>query len=84
MKIGVTEKWRSETEHICPECGSVMEEVDRVNENGLIFIWYKCARVSCGEQWLEKKVALRLPANSAEAKDRINLHEKLSMANAAI
>jgi len=42
--------------HICPECGAKMEEAERVNEDGFIFVWYECARPGCSGQWLEKKI----------------------------
>jgi acetone carboxylase gamma subunit len=71
MKVGVIEKGRSGTEYICSECGSVMEEVDRVNENGFTFIWYKCVRVGCGEQWLEKRAMLcPAPASLVDVRSR--------------
>ena len=38
----------------CPECGAQMSEVDRHNENGVLFLWYECSRDSCDGQWLEK------------------------------
>ena len=43
--------------HLCPECGGVMSEVARVNENGFAFIWYECVQDSCDGQWLEKLTA---------------------------
>jgi len=41
----------------CPGCGGTMAEVERINENGFLFIWYECAMANCDGQWLEKKVA---------------------------
>ncbi|HUV42215.1 MAG TPA: hypothetical protein VMW23_10555 [Sedimentisphaerales bacterium] len=38
----------------CPECGSIMAEVDRRRENGALFVWYRCGRTGCGGQWLQK------------------------------
>ncbi len=71
MKVGVIEKGRSGTKRICSECGGAMVEVNRVNENGFIFIWYKCVRVNCAEQWLEKRAMLcPAPANLIEVRHR--------------
>lgn len=41
----------------CPGCGGAMAEVERVNENGFLFVWYECMQADCGGQWLEKKAA---------------------------
>ncbi len=38
----------------CPECGDKMIEVDRCNENGVLFVWHKCSRNNCNGQWLQK------------------------------
>jgi ribosomal protein L37AE/L43A len=45
---------RAEYEQICPECGSKMAQVERISENGVTFIWYKCNQESCTGQWLQK------------------------------
>ena len=42
------------TQQFCPECGSDMNECDRVNENGSIYIWYECSKNGCNGSWLEK------------------------------
>lgn len=55
--------------HICFECGGAMAEVDRVSEDGFTFIWYKCVRIGCKEQWLEKRAMLcPIPANLADVR----------------
>ena len=41
---------------LCPDCGSSMTEVDKVNEDGFAYIWYECSQIDCDGQWLEKKV----------------------------
>jgi ribosomal protein L37AE/L43A len=45
---------RAKSERICPECGSQMTQVNRIKENGVIFVWYKCSQNSCSGQWLQK------------------------------
>jgi hypothetical protein len=45
------------SDYACPDCGGAMVEVERINENGCSFIWYKCIEIDCGGQWLEKRVA---------------------------
>ncbi|MGD0077760.1 MAG: hypothetical protein ABSB91_03925 [Sedimentisphaerales bacterium] len=45
---------RAKNERICPECGSQMIQSDRISENGVIFVWYKCSQDSCSGQWLQK------------------------------
>ena len=38
----------------CPRCGCVMEETERMAENGSLYIWYECSAPECDEQWLAK------------------------------
>jgi predicted RNA-binding Zn-ribbon protein involved in translation (DUF1610 family) len=38
----------------CPECGDKLIEMDRRNENGVLFVWHKCGRNNCDGQWLQK------------------------------
>jgi hypothetical protein len=69
MKVGVIEKGHCGTEHICSECDGAMTEVERVNEDGFTFVWYKCVRIGCKEQWLEKRAMLcPIPANLVEVR----------------
>ena len=49
---------QSDCAPICPRCGCLMEETDRVAENGSLYIWYECSTADCDEQWLSKKPAL--------------------------
>jgi hypothetical protein len=41
-------------ERFCPECNSQMIEVDRLNQNQALFVWYECSRSNCDGQWLQK------------------------------
>jgi len=43
----------------CPECGAAMVEVDRLSDDGAVFIWYACAWEECTGQSMSKK-ALRM------------------------
>jgi hypothetical protein len=45
---------RAKYEQLCPECGTKMTETDRVCENGIIFVWYRCSKNDCNGQWLQK------------------------------
>ena len=45
---------QAKSDRICPECGSQMIQMDRISENGVIFVWYKCSQDSCSGQWLQK------------------------------
>jgi len=38
---------------LCPECGSIMEETDRLKEEGTLFIWYECSAKYCDATWLK-------------------------------
>lgn len=38
----------------CFECGEQMSEVERLNENGALFIWYECGVNDCDGQWLQR------------------------------
>lgn len=40
---------------LCPACGAVMLEVDRLREGGHMFIWFECSQKDCGGQWLQKR-----------------------------
>jgi hypothetical protein len=48
---------RIRNNHLCPECGSLMTEADRVNENGFYWMWFMCSQEDCDGQWLTKKRA---------------------------
>jgi len=45
---------RAKYQQLCPECGERMTESDKVCENGVIFVWYRCSRDGCKGQWLQK------------------------------
>ncbi len=40
--------------HLCPDCGCLMTEVERLRENGFTFVWFECRQPYCNGQWLEK------------------------------
>ena len=40
---------------LCPECGAVMDEVDRAVEGQYVYIWLECPRDDCDGSWLRKK-----------------------------
>lgn len=37
---------------LCPECGAVMNEVDRLVKRECIYIWLECDKSACDGQWL--------------------------------
>jgi hypothetical protein len=41
---------------LCPACGAVMLEVDRLREDNHIFTWFECSKEDCGGQWLQKEL----------------------------
>ena len=45
--------YRAANRQICPECGSPMEMIDRRQESGTLFIWYRCMRIGCDGDWLK-------------------------------
>ncbi len=52
---GITIRFRQTPDQkSCPECGDNMIEVDRCNENGVLFVWHECSRNNCDGQWLQK------------------------------
>lgn len=53
-KIFKTEYREILEKHLCTECGGRMAEVDRINENGFLYVWHECVRSGCNGQWLEK------------------------------
>ncbi len=38
----------------CPDCGTMMSEVERVIENNIVYVWYECTRTDCDGQWLQR------------------------------
>ncbi|OHB66302.1 MAG: hypothetical protein A2Y77_06625 [Planctomycetes bacterium RBG_13_62_9] len=43
-------------DQLCPECGAIMTEADRLIEGPNVFVWYICSRMGCDGQWLRKFV----------------------------
>ncbi|MCE5340022.1 MAG: hypothetical protein LLF92_02690 [Planctomycetaceae bacterium] len=48
----------AEEKGLCPVCGKVMKEVDRMKEGSHFFVWYKCTEENCDGQWLQKNAQL--------------------------
>jgi hypothetical protein len=46
---------RAEELGLCPECGAVMNEQDRLTEGPYTYIWLECSKSDCGGQWMQKK-----------------------------
>lgn len=42
-------------QYMCPDCRTIMSEVDRLTENVVLFIWDECTRDGCDSQRLEKR-----------------------------
>ena len=40
---------------LCPQCGAVMTEKDRLIEGPNIYIWLECGKNDCDGQWMQKK-----------------------------
>lgn len=38
----------------CPECGAPMKEANRLSEDKVVYIWYRCSRGCCEGSWLQK------------------------------
>jgi len=59
MENTIVTELRNRTEisksHLCLVCKGTVAEVDRVTENGFLFVWYRCQDRSCDGQWLEKR-----------------------------
>jgi hypothetical protein len=47
----------AENEGLCPICGKLMMEVDRMKEGLHFFVWFKCGIGNCEGQWLQKQPA---------------------------
>lgn len=61
----------AEKEGLCPICGGVMKEVDRMKEGPHFFIWFKCRIENCYGQWLQKR-----PIRQAQRMMVVNNQEK--------
>lgn len=46
---------RAEEFGLCPECGAVMNEKDRLTEGPYTYIWLGCSKSDCDGQWMQKK-----------------------------
>lgn len=42
---------------LCPKCGRVLYEVDRVVRKDSMVLWYECRGPECEERWFEKRPA---------------------------
>jgi hypothetical protein len=47
---------RAEELGLCPECGAVMNEMERLRADLYTFIWFKCSKNGCEGQWLKRKL----------------------------
>ncbi|MEJ2702757.1 MAG: zf-TFIIB domain-containing protein [Sedimentisphaerales bacterium] len=41
-------------QEFCPECGSSMIEVNRIVDDGEVYVWYACSGPGCDGSWLER------------------------------
>jgi hypothetical protein len=57
LKVPVIPSIRQDPGPLCPACGGVMTETDRLTENGTTYIWFACRQRECDGQWLDKRPA---------------------------
>ena len=55
LAVDNTKFQSAEKEGLCPVCGEVMKEVDRMKEGLHFFVWFKCGIENCEGQWLQKR-----------------------------
>ena len=55
LAVNSTKFNSAEKEGVCPVCGEVMNEVDRMKEGLHFFVWFKCRKENCDGQWLQKR-----------------------------
>lgn len=39
---------------LCPKCGRELHEVERMVEDGFLYLWYECDGPECEDRWFEK------------------------------
>jgi hypothetical protein len=54
MAIVAAVATRAAQHQLCPKCGALMLESERLTEDGSTFVWYECSKGDCDGQWLTK------------------------------
>lgn len=52
IKMSAAILCRTTDAQFCPECGRIMRDADRLQENDALYIWYKCSGEYCDGTWL--------------------------------
>jgi hypothetical protein len=55
----------AEEKGLCPECGAQMDEMSRLNEDGIAYVWLQCVKDGCSGRWLQKKRCHELKISTA-------------------
>ena len=55
----------SEDKGLCPDCGAQMDEISRLNEGNIAYIWLQCVQEGCCGRWLQKKRYSELKISTA-------------------
>ena len=53
----------------CSECGAPMQEVWRMKELGMLFIWLQCSRKACPAVYLHKERSVEMSVGGKPAPD---------------
>ena len=69
----------AEKEGLCPVCGELMKEVDRMKEGLHFFVWFKCAVEKCDGQWLQKQPACQ----TERSEEMVVNHQETALASYA-